>query len=60
MNDPPPSQALAERVGASMLASDRASRALGMRLESIRPGHAEMTMTVHDDMVNGHAISHGG
>ena len=53
-------QVLAERVGASMLASDRASRALGMRIVSIAPGHAEMTMTVRDDMVNGHAICHGG
>jgi acyl-CoA thioesterase len=60
MNDQPPSQALAERVGASMLASDRASRALGMRIERIGPGHAQMTMTVRDDMVNGHAICHGG
>ena len=53
-------QALAERVGASMLASDRASRALGMRIVSIGPGNAEMAMTVRDDMVNGHAICHGG
>jgi acyl-CoA thioesterase len=62
MNDQMPSeaQALAERVGASMLASDRASRALGMRIESIGPGHAQMTMTVRDDMANGHAICHGG
>jgi acyl-CoA thioesterase len=43
-----------------MLASDRASRALGMRIESIGPGHAQMAMTVRDDMVNGHAICHGG
>jgi acyl-CoA thioesterase len=53
-------QALAERVAASMFDSDRASRALGMRLERVAPGCAEMTMTVRDDMVNGHAICHGG
>lgn len=53
-------QALAERVAASMFASDRASRALGMRIESVGPGRAEMTMTIRDDMVNGHAICHGG
>ena len=53
-------QALAERVAASMFASDRASRALGMRIESVGPGRAEVTMTVRDDMVNGHAICHGG
>ena len=53
-------QALAERVTEVMFASDRASRALGMRIESVGPGRAEITMTVRDDMVNGHAICHGG
>jgi acyl-CoA thioesterase len=43
-----------------MFESDLASRALGMRIESVGPGRAEMTMTVRDDMVNGHAICHGG
>ena len=56
----PAAQALAERVADSMFASDRASRALGMRIVSVTPGHAEMTMTVRDDMLNGHAICHGG
>jgi acyl-CoA thioesterase len=53
-------QALAERVASAMFGSDRASRALGMRIESVAPGRAEMSMTVRDDMVNGHAICHGG
>lgn len=53
-------QALAERVAESMFASDHASRALGMRVESVGPGCAELTMSVRDDMVNGHAICHGG
>ena len=53
-------QALAERVGRSMHDADRASRGLGMRLASIAPGRAEMTMVVRDDMLNGHAICHGG
>lgn len=53
-------QALAERVAASMFAGDRASRELGMRIESIAPGRAELSMTVRDDMVNGHSICHGG
>ena len=65
MNDRPAgphadAQALAERVAASMFESDRASRALGMRIESVAPGRAEMTMIVRDDMANGHAICHGG
>ena len=43
-----------------MFDGDRASRGLGMRIESVAPGRAELTMSVRDDMVNGHAICHGG
>jgi len=43
-----------------MWADDAASQALGMTLDEIRPGHARLTMRVRDDMVNGHAICHGG
>ncbi|WP_248579294.1 hydroxyphenylacetyl-CoA thioesterase PaaI [Nocardioides sp. InS609-2] len=39
---------------------DRASQALGMKLTSVSPGRAEMSMPVRDDMVNGHGIGHGG
>jgi acyl-CoA thioesterase len=53
-------QVLAERVAERMFDADRASRALGMRIERIAPGRAEMTMTVRDDMLNGHSICHGG
>ena len=56
----PDAQALAERVARAMFDSDGASRGLGMRIASVGPGHAEMTMTVRDDMLNGHAICHGG
>ena len=53
-------QALAERVAESMFANDRASRALDMRVVRVAPGCAELTMTVTDDMLNGHGICHGG
>jgi acyl-CoA thioesterase len=43
-----------------MWADDRASRALGMTLEAVGPGSATLSMTLRDDMVNGHAIGHGG
>jgi acyl-CoA thioesterase len=59
----PPSdeaQSLAERVGSRMFESDRASRALGMTIERIGPGRATLVMAVRNDMVNGHAICHGG
>lgn len=56
----PDAQALAERVAVEMFAADRASQALGMRVETVGPGRATVTMTVRDDMVNGHATCHGG
>ncbi len=53
-------QSLAERVATGMYARDRASQAMGMRIAAIGPGYAELTMTVRADMLNGHAICHGG
>ena len=53
-------QALAETVAASMYARDTASRALGMSIVHVEPGFSELTMTVRADMLNGHAICHGG
>jgi acyl-CoA thioesterase len=43
-----------------MWAGDRASRSLGMEILDVGPGRATLRMTVTDDMVNGHAIGHGG
>ncbi|NUR08950.1 MAG: hydroxyphenylacetyl-CoA thioesterase PaaI [Nocardioidaceae bacterium] len=43
-----------------MWAGDRASQGLGMELLDVGPGRATMRMTVRRDMVNGHAIGHGG
>ena len=43
-----------------MWADDRASRALGMTIDAVGPGSATLSMTLRDDMVNGHAIGHGG
>ena len=57
---PQQAQALAERVAEGMYSRDSASQALGMKIASVGPGHAEMTMTVRADMLNGHAICHGG
>ena len=53
-------QALAERVAAEMYANDHATRALGMRIERVAPGSAELTMPVSETMLNGHDICHGG
>jgi acyl-CoA thioesterase len=57
---PQEAQALAERVADGMYSRDRASQALGMKIAKIGPGHAELTMVVRADMLNGHAICHGG
>lgn len=57
---PAEAQALAGRVAAAMYARDNASQGLGIRLARVAPGFAELTMTVRADMVNGHAITHGG
>jgi acyl-CoA thioesterase len=57
---PADAQALAESAAAAMYERDDASRGLGMRIASVGPGHAELTMTVRADMLNGHQICHGG
>jgi acyl-CoA thioesterase len=51
---------LARRSADAMWQQDAASQALGMRLLDVGPGRARLSMTVRDDMVNGHAIAHGG
>ncbi len=53
-------QQLAEASAAAMWADDRASQAMGMAIKEIAPGTATLTMTVREDMVNGHDICHGG
>ncbi len=52
--------ALARACAEAMLSRDRASQALGIVLEEARPGYARTSMTVREDMVNGHDIAHGG
>ncbi|WP_035866284.1 hydroxyphenylacetyl-CoA thioesterase PaaI [Cryptosporangium arvum] len=43
-----------------MLAADRASRSLGITLEHVGPGTAEVSMVVREDMTNGWELCHGG
>lgn len=51
---------LAEASAAAMYERDAAARGLGIRVEEVTPGSATLSMTVREDMVNGHAICHGG
>jgi acyl-CoA thioesterase len=53
-------QSVAERVRDHMWAADRASQAMGMRVEAIGPGACTMTMTVREDMLNGYGTCQGG
>jgi len=53
-------QQIADLVGQDMYARDRASQALGMQVVEVGPGRSVLRMAVRDDMVNGHAICHGG
>ena len=60
MNAQEIARAVAVLVGAGMMAKDKASSGLGMRLTHISPGAAHMDMLVRPDMLNGHATCHGG
>ncbi len=51
---------LAERCARAMWPRDRASHAMGIRLESMDEGRAVMSMEVRKDMLNGYAMCHGG
>ncbi|WBU61909.1 hydroxyphenylacetyl-CoA thioesterase PaaI [Paracoccus albus] len=44
----------------AMWSTDRASQHLGMKIEHIAPGQATLTMTVTEEMTNGHENAHGG
>jgi acyl-CoA thioesterase len=53
-------QRTAERVRDHLWAGDRASRGLGMEVTAIGPGSCTMTMSVREDMLNGHGSCQGG
>jgi acyl-CoA thioesterase len=55
-----PAQEVATRAAQAMWAGDAASQGLGMQVLDVAPGRATLSMTVREDMVNGHAIGHGG
>ena len=59
---PPPMspQQLADKVRDAMWAGDHATKMLGMQVAEVGPGRAVIRMTVRQDMLNGHAICHGG
>jgi acyl-CoA thioesterase len=56
----PTAQQIAEATRDAMWRNDRTSKAMGMRVLAIGPGTATLTMTVREDMLNGHDLCHGG
>ena len=53
-------QQTADLVREGMFRNDRASKMLGMQIVQVTPGSATLSMTIRDDMLNGHDICHGG
>ena len=51
---------LAQDAAQAMWSRDHVAQALGMTLDEVRPGYARLSMVIRQDMVNGHAICHGG
>lgn len=50
----------ARRCAESMWSGDKASQALGIEIAIPEAGTASAKMRVREDMVNGHAVCHGG
>jgi acyl-CoA thioesterase len=57
MSDP---NDLARRVAQHLLSREGTGPAWGIEIEEAREGYARIAMTVRPDMLNGHAIAHGG
>jgi acyl-CoA thioesterase len=51
---------LAQDASLAMWSRDHVAKAMGMSLDEVKPGYARLSMVVRQDMVNGHAICHGG
>jgi len=51
---------VASKSAEALWAEDTAAREHGMRLESVAPGSASLSMVVTTAMTNGHGIGHGG
>ena len=51
---------VAQMSADAMWAEDKASRAMGMKVEKVGPGFSILSMSVDTNMVNGHGFCHGG
>ncbi|WP_114416905.1 hydroxyphenylacetyl-CoA thioesterase PaaI [Marinospirillum perlucidum] len=53
-------QQLAQACADAMYSRDQASQQLGMQIQSVAPGRAQLTMTIDERMIQGHGNCHGG
>lgn len=60
MTTPDNAQQLAQRCAESMYTNDKATQALGISIDDTGPGLAALSMTVREDMLNGHDNCQGG
>lgn len=51
---------IAEQVRDEMLADDHATSWLGIQIKAVGPGSCTAEMGVRKEMLNGHALAHGG
>lgn len=51
---------LAQGCADVMWANDKSSQRLGIVIDSVGPGRAQLSMTIDETMVNGHGMAHGG
>ena len=52
--------AFAAKVADALYHRDMTAQRLGMALETVTMGVATLSMTVTEDMLNGHGVAHGG
>mgnify|MGYP003950777163 CR=1 FL=1 len=50
----------AEEIGRAMHGRDTVAQNLGVTLEEVRAGYARVSMSVREQMLNGHGTAHGG
>jgi len=60
MDQPMSADKLARRVADRLLSREGTGPAWGIEIEEVREGYARIAMTVRANMLNGHAIAHGG
>ncbi|MDH4450014.1 MAG: hydroxyphenylacetyl-CoA thioesterase PaaI [Rhodoferax sp.] len=57
---PAEAEQLAQDAANAMWSRDHVAQSMAMALDEVRPGFARLSMVIRQDMVNGHAICHGG